>query len=98
MALMIDGMEVEAIEKLTIGEIVEAEKYLRVNMNDGSGAALAVMLFPAIKKLHPEWTPDRIAAEVMQADITKVEETPDPPANGASAEAPHDSPTTGDRG
>lgn len=96
--LKIDGMEVEAIEKLTIGEIVEAEKYLRVNMNDGSGAALAVMLFPAIKKLHPEWTLDRIATEVMAADITNVEETEDPPVNGAGLAAPHDSATGGDQG
>lgn len=96
--LKIDGMEVQALEKLTIGEIVEAEKALNLNMNDGSGAALAVMLYPAIKGLHPEWTPDRVAREVMAADITKVEETDEvPPVNGAGLAAPHDSPTGGDR-
>lgn len=82
--IRIDGKEIKPLEKLTVGQVIEAEKYLQVNLNDGAGAQLAIMLFANLRALEPHKLPDVVANEVMGADLTSVEEVEDPLEEGAA--------------
>lgn len=67
-------MELDAPENLRVRELVEAEKALGFNMDAGSGAQMAVLLFIAMRKREPDKPSALLADEVMNADISTVEE------------------------
>lgn len=87
MRFVVDGQELSA-EGLTIGEICEAEKYLRMDMDSGTGPKIAVALYVAKKRAEPNMFPGALAAWVLAVDMTTLETPEDdasPPAgNGAT--------------
>jgi hypothetical protein len=87
----IDGRELEAPEKLRVGQVCEAERALGVSAEDGFGARTAVMLFVTMRVDEPSKPAHLIADEVMRADIATVEEVGEesPPA-GAPVGADHE--------
>lgn len=86
MKFKLDGRELEA-EHIRVGELCEAEKALQINMADGSGAAIAVTLFVALRRDDPKKPAHLIADEVMRADVSTFEEAEDesPPDEAADA-------------
>lgn len=71
-------LELDAPEHLRVGEVIEAEKALGLTMTDGWGAQIAVSLFVAMRNKEPEKPATVIAGEVLQVDISALEEVEDP--------------------
>lgn len=103
MKFKIDGRELEA-DSIRVGELCEAEKALGLNMADGSGAAVAVQLYVAMRRQDKQKPIHVLADEVMRADLTSFEEVEEesPPAEAADAAAngttdsgPESQPTSG---
>lgn len=92
----IDGVELEAPEHLRIGEVIEAEKALGLSMDQGLGAQMAVALFIAMRNKEPEKPATLIASEVLQADMSGLEEVEEsPPADAPKGADPEAPPTSG---
>lgn len=92
----IDGVELEAPEHLRIGEVIEAEKALGFSMDSGWGAQMAVTLFIAMRNKEPEKPATLIASEVLQADMSALEEVEEsPPADAPKGADPEAPPTSG---
>lgn len=72
MRFTVDGRELSA-EGLRVGEICEAEKYLQLDMDSGSGAKIAVALYVAKKRDEPAMFPGAVAEWVMNVDMTSVD-------------------------
>lgn len=86
MKFKIGGRELEA-DGIRVRELCEAEKALQVNMSDGTGAAVAIQLFVALRREDKNKPAGVLADEVMSADITTFEEVEDesPPAEEPAA-------------
>jgi hypothetical protein len=82
----VDGRELDATG-IRVGELCEAEKALQLNMADGSGAAIAVSLFVALRRENKTKPAAMVADEVMRADVSSFEEADEesPPAEAADA-------------
>jgi hypothetical protein len=102
----VDGRELDA-SGIRVGELCEAEKALGLNMADGSGAAIAVSLFVAMRREDKKNENPKplalLADDVMAADVTTFEEADDesppvvvPATNGAGND-PVSLPTSGTR-
>lgn len=88
MKFKIEGRELEA-DSIRVGELCEAEKALGLNMADGTGAAVAIQLYVAMRRQDKQKPTHVLADEVMRADITSFEEVEEesPPAGAADAAA-----------
>ena len=68
---------------MRVRELCEAEKYLQMDMTDGSGAAIAIQYFVALRRETPDKPVSMVADEALTADVTAFEVEEDeasPPA------------------
>lgn len=93
----IDGVELEAPEHLRVGEVIEAEKALGLSMDQSWGAQMAVALFVAMRTREPEKPATLIASEVLQVDMSGLEEVEEesPPVDAPKGADPEAQQTSG---
>lgn len=76
MKFKVDGRELSA-EGMRVGEICEAEKALNLDMDQGSGAKIAIALFVAMRREDRKNENQKplalLADDVMNVDMTMVE-------------------------
>lgn len=84
MRFKIDGVELDAVENVRIGEMCEAEKELGISLEDaGSAGKFALMLFVALRRQDPSKPMGVTRDEVWATDMTSIEEVEeDPPEAG----------------
>lgn len=82
MRFIIDGVEIDAVENIRVGEMCEAEKELGISLADtGSAGSFALSLFVALRRQNPDKPGPVIRDEVFAADMTSIEEVKEgPPA------------------
>lgn len=91
-----EGNTVEIAEDWRLGELIEAENALGVDMETARGGAkMALVIYISIRRVEPALPVDALANKVMRMDIAALAE--DDEAEDAEGKGPLDDGTKGVR-
>ena len=90
MRFTIEGRGELSADNMRVHELCEAEKALGVNMTEGTGAAIAIQLFVAMRREDKVKPAHALADDVMRADVTSFAEVEEDEEEGPPDEAADD--------